>query len=206
MASFLDGFFIVPLEAMNNIPQVYYDAYAFFVGADKSGFLFGLGVLSMFALLWSANPRRTGVQAAAGTGIVVALGLAIVLLDPSEVLFAWMQYTSVVGTPLVVWYLAREGWRGYLTPWLFSWRRIGAILLGLVVLGYLLVQTIPTHEKDVHWGLYSLTQMLAPLFGVKALLWWGLDALKRVYVNKYIGEEKTTRVMNYTPPNSDELG
>ena len=102
--------------------------------------------------------------------------------------------------------LAREGWRGYLTPWLFSWRRIGAILLGLVVLGYLLVQTIPTHEKDVHWGLYSLTQMLAPLFGVKALLWWGLDALKRVYVNKYIGEEKTTRVMNYTPPNSDELG
>ena len=68
MASFLDGFFIVPLEAMNNIPQVYYDAYAFFVGADKSGFLFGLGVLSMFALLWSANPRRTGVQAAAGTG------------------------------------------------------------------------------------------------------------------------------------------
>ena len=92
--------------------------------------------------------------------------------------------------------LAREGWRGYLTPWLFSWRRIGAILLGLVVLGYLLVQTIPTHEKDVHWGLYSLTQMLAPLFGVKALLWWGLDALKRVYVNKYIGEEKTTRVVD----------
>lgn len=196
MASFLNGFFIVPLEAMNNIPQVYYDASALLAAMDTTWLFFGLGVLSMLALLWSANPKTTQTRAAGCTGAVVALGVAIALLDPSEVVSEWMQYTSVVGTPLVVWCLAREGWKGYLTPWLFSWRRIGATLLGLVGLGYLMVQSTPTGQKDVQWALYSFTQMMAPLFGFKALLWWGLHALKRVYVGKYIGEGTAPRVVD----------
>lgn len=181
---------------MTDISKLDFNPASVLVAMDTMWWFFGLGMLAMVALVWIASPKRTPGWAGGGTGAVVALGVAIALWDPSEVASQWLKYTGVLCTPFVVWCLAREGWKGYAAPWLFSWRRVGAILLGLVALGFAMFQAVLPNQKDAYWALYTLTLMMAPLYGFHAFLWWVLHALKRVYIGKYIGEETTSRVVD----------
>ena len=156
----------------------------------------GLGVLSILVLLWSAKPGRARKYALAGTGSMVVFGLVIAVADSSAVFFQWMKYASAVGTPLVVWWLARECWTGYLTPWTFSWGRIGLVMLAILAMGYLLVKTTPNDGANVTWVYYCLMLLLSPLFAFKALMWWTLTTLKRVYVGKYTYEKESTKTVD----------
>lgn len=172
------------------------DPVALLAGVDTLWWFFGLGMLSMVALAWSASPKRTRAWARGVLAAAVALGVAIALWDPSEVASQWLKYTSVVGAPFAAWCLAREGWTGYATPWLCSWRRVGAILAGTVVLGYLTLKATPAEQKDIFWAMYSFTLLTAPLYSSHAFLWWFLHALKRVYIGKYLREETAVRAMD----------
>lgn len=181
---------------MNDIFKFDFNSLSVLAAMDTQWWFFGWGMLSLVALVWIARPKNTRARAGAGMAAVVALGVGIALWDPSEVVSQWLKYTGVLCTPPVVWCLVREGWKGYTAPWLFSWRRVGAILLGLVVLGYLMFQAVLPNQKDAYWALYTFTLMMAPLYGFHAFMWWFLHALKRVYIGKYLREETVERVVD----------
>lgn len=155
-----------------------------------------LAALSMAVVLWAAKPGRTRSRCVVATAGVVLFGVAIVAFDASAVDSRWMQCTAALGTPLVVWCLGRECWKGYLTPWTFSWTRVGLVMLAIWAMGYLIVKATPTDAKEVIWMPYFFTLLLAPLFAFKALLWWTLNTLKKVYLGKFSYEEESTKAVD----------
>lgn len=150
-------------------------------------------VAAMAFVLWAAKPGRARSQCVGATAGVVLFGMAVAMLDTSAVDFRWMQYTGALGTPLVVWWLARECWKGYLTPWTFSWGRVGLVMLAIWAMGYLIVKSTPNDVEEVIWAPYFFTLLLSPLFAFKALLWWTLTTLKKVYLGKYSYEQESTK-------------
>ena len=173
------------------------DSMASLMGAQSVMWIcFSLGMLSMALLVWSAKPGRHAIAVAIGFLSVLAVEIALALLDSSPVLSRWRQYISIIAAPVVIWRFGRECWIGYLSPWLFSWGRIGLLVLALFAVGYLMIKAVPTEEKEVFWALYSFTLLLAPIVLLKALIWWALHTLKAAYMGTYRNSKKSNRTVD----------
>ena len=70
------------------------------------------------------------------------------------------------------------------------------VMLAIWAMGYLIVKSTPNDVKEVIWAPYFFTLLLSPLFAFKALMWWTLTTLKRVYVGKYTYEKESTKTVD----------
>lgn len=188
--------FIVSSEAMDYLNHL---QKGLFVALGNDGAVVLCMIVAMVAmagLLWASRPGRTWQKSMGSMAAIVLFGVALAALDTSPVQSRWMQYASAIATPMVVWWLGREAWKAYLTPWTFLWRRIGLVMLAIGALGYLVITTTPHDTSAVLWAPYFLTLLFSPLFAFKALLWWTLTTLKRVYMGKYSYEKQSTKTVD----------
>lgn len=152
-----------------------------------------LAMLTLGFLFWVAMPGRRRWLVGTGLGLAMATGAVLSFFEGHTVRSQPLKWVALVGTPLLVFALAKYCWRGYQAPWKFSWWAFW----GLCLLHGGLIATLmfSVHEEyaRVNWALFVGLLLFAPIFVFKGFLYWLVETIKNGYMGILLREPGSER-------------